>query len=57
MAFCHKILGGGGDLWIIILFKLNAASVVMTCEVVGTLNHYNMVKKSLNLVHLEVVGT
>ena len=25
--------------------KMNAASVVVTCEVVGTLNHYKMVKK------------
>ena len=36
--------------------KMNAASVVVTCEVVGTLNHYKMVKKNLNFVHLEVVG-
>ena len=36
--------------------KMNAASVVVTCEVVGTLNHYKMVKKNLNLAHLEVVG-
>ena len=35
---------------------MNAASVVVTCEVVGTLNLYKMVKK-LNFVHLEVVGT
>ena len=25
--------------------KMNVASVVVTCEVVGTLNHYKMVKK------------
>ena len=37
--------------------KMNAASAVVTCEVVGTLNHYKMVKKILNFVHLEVVGT
>ena len=37
--------------------KMNAASVVVTCEVVGTLNHYKMVKKILNFVHLEVLGT
>ena len=36
---------------------MNAASVVVTCEVVGTLNHYKIVKKKLNFVHLEVVGT
>ena len=36
---------------------MNAASVVVTCEVVGTLYHYNMVKKILNFVHLEVLGT
>ena len=36
---------------------MNAASVVVTCEVVGTLNHYKMVKKKLDFVHLEVVGT
>ena len=36
--------------------KMNAASVVLTCEVVGTLNHYKMVEKILNFVHLEVMG-
>ena len=30
--------------------KRNATSVVVTCEVVGTLNHYKMVK-NLNFVH------
>ena len=25
--------------------KMNAASLVVTCEVVGTLNHYKMKKK------------
>ena len=35
---------------------MNAASVVVTSEVVGTLNHYKTVKKTLNFVHLEVVG-
>ena len=35
--------------------KMNAASVVVTSEVVGTLNHYKMVKKNLNFVHLKVV--
>ena len=27
--------------------KMNAASVVLTCEVVGTLKHYKMVKKKI----------
>ena len=36
---------------------MNAASVVVTCEVVGTLNHYKMEKKNLIFMHLEVVGT
>ena len=52
MAFCPKILGGGGDLQIINLLKNEC-----TCEVVGTLNHYKMVKNILNFVHLEVLGT
>ena len=36
--------------------KMNAASVVVTCEVVGTLNHYKMVKKILNFVHIRGGG-
>ena len=32
--------------------KMNAASVVVTCEVVGTLNHYKMVKKNFELCAL-----
>ena len=44
MAFCPKILGGGGDLQSLFC-SMNATSVVLTCEVVGTLNHYKMVKK------------
>ena len=35
---------------------MNAASVVVTCEVVGTLRCYKMVKKVLNFAYLEVVG-
>ena len=31
---------------------MNAASVVVTCEVVGTLNHYKMVKKNFELCAL-----
>ena len=36
---------------------MNAASVVVTCEMVGTLNHYKTVKKKKNFAHLEVVVT
>ena len=57
MAFCPKILGGVGTYESLFCSKMNAASVVVTCEVAGTLNHYKMVKKKLNFVHLEVVGT
>ena len=32
--------------------KMNAASVVVTCEVVGTLNHYKMVEKNFELCAL-----
>ena len=32
--------------------KMNAASVVVTCEVVGTLKHYKMVKKNFELCAL-----
>ena len=57
MAFCPKILGGGGDLQIIVLLqKKNAASVVVTCEVVGTLDHYKMVKKNFELCALRGGG-
>ena len=34
--------------------KRNAASVVVTCEIVGTLNHYGMVKKIFGTLHTEV---
>ena len=36
--------------------KRNTASVVVTCEVVGTLNHYEMVKKKLELCTLRGNG-
>ena len=36
--------------------KMNAASVVVTCEVVGTLNHYKMVKKKFELCALRGGG-
>ena len=35
---------------------MNAASVVVTCEVVGTLNHYKMVKKKIELCALRGGG-
>ena len=34
-----------GTYELLLCSKRNAVSVVVTCEVVGTLNHYNMVKK------------
>ena len=34
---------------------MNAVSVVVTCEVVGTLNHYKMVKKNFELCALCLV--
>ena len=36
--------------------KMNAASVVVTCEVVGTLNHYKMVEKNFELCGLRGGG-
>ena len=36
--------------------KMNAASVVVTCEVMGTLNHYKMVKKKFELCALRGGG-
>ena len=56
MAFRPKILGGGRDLRIVICSKMNAASVVVTCEVMGTLNHYKMVKKNFELCALRGGG-
>ena len=35
---------------------MNAASVVVTCEVVGTLNYYKMVKKNFELCALRGGG-
>ena len=32
--------------------EMNAALVVVTCEIVGTLDHYKMVKKNLKLCPL-----
>ena len=56
MAFCPKILGGGGSYQSLFCSKMNAASVVVTCEVVGTLNHYKMVKKNFELCALRGGG-
>ena len=58
MAFCPKILGGGGDLRIIVLLKNE-------CSFSGgdmwgggdTQPLQDGKKKILNFVHLEVVGT
>ena len=36
--------------------KMNAASVVVTCEVVGTLTHYKMVKNNFELCALRGGG-
>ena len=36
--------------------KMNAALVVVTCELVGTLNHYKMVKKKFELCALRGDG-
>ena len=52
MAFCPQVLGGGRDLCIIILLKMNAVSVVITCEVVGTLNWYKIVEHFFELCAL-----
>ena len=35
---------------------MNAASVVVICEVMGTLNHYKMVKKKIELCALRGGG-
>ena len=55
--FAPKFWEVAGTYKLLFCSKMNAASVVVTCEVMGTLNHYKMVKKNLNFVHLEVVGT
>ena len=47
MAFCFKILGGGGDLQIIILLKNECSFSGGHMWGGGTLNHYKMVKKEL----------
>ena len=52
MAFCPKILGSES----LFCLKMNAASVVVTCEVVGTLNHYKMEKKEFDLCALRGGG-
>ena len=50
-------MGGCGHLRIIVLLKNECSFSGGACEVVGSLNHLKMVKKNLNFVHLEVVGT
>ena len=37
---------GGGDLQIVILLRKDVTSVVVISDVVGTFNHYKMVKKN-----------
>ena len=56
MAFCPQILGGGGDLRIIVLLKNECSFSGGACEVVGTLNHYKMVKKNFELCALRGGG-
>ena len=58
MAFCPKILGGGGDLRIIVLLK-NECSF-SGGDMWGGGDPQPLQdgkKKNLNFVHLEVVGT
>ena len=54
MAFAPKFWEVAGTYKSLFCSKMNAASVVVTCEVVGTQDGKN---KNLNFVHLEVVGT
>ena len=57
MAFCPKILGGGGDLQIIILLKNECSLSGSDMWVGGDTQPLQDGKKKLNFVHLEVVGT
>ena len=58
MAFCPKILGGGGDLWIIILLKNECSFSGGDMWGGGDTQPLQDGKKIfLNFVHLEVVGT
>ena len=36
---------------------MNAASVVVTCEVLGTLNHYKMVKKKWGHKNFSIISS
>ena len=56
MDFCPIILEVVGTYESLIYSQINAASVVVTCEVVGTLNHYKMVKKKIELCALRGGG-
>ena len=58
MAFCPKILGGGGDLRIIVLLKNECSFSGGDMSGGGdTQPLQDGKKKLLNFVHLEVVGT
>ena len=57
MAFCPKILGGGGDLRIIVLLKNECSFSGGDMWGGGDTQPLQDGKKNLNFVHLEVVGT
>ena len=57
MAFCPKILGGGGDLRIIVLLKNECSFSGGDMWGGGDTQPLQDGKKILNFVHLEVVGT
>ena len=57
MAFCPKILGGGGDLWIIILLKNKCSFSGADMWGGGDTQALQDGKKNLNFAYLEVVGT
>ena len=57
MAFCPKILGGGGDLWIIILLKNECSFSGGDMWDGGDTLPLQDGKKKKNFAHLEVVVT
>ena len=57
MAFCPKVLGGGGDLRIIVLLKNECSFSGGDMWGGGDTQPLQDCKKNLNFVHLEVVGT
>ena len=57
MAFCLKILGGGGDLQIIILLKNESSCSSIDMWGGRDTQPLQDGKKKLNFVHLEVVVT